>query len=973
MNTVCENLWDKKNKCTIPDKLQDYMSILELFDNDIDGYLYIYDLDAERIYFSNKIFKRFPLKIEADNGVKVEDWNEIVYPKDRKFLEYGRKQFLEKTNAGPSSIAYRIIDREGNKVWVNIKGTRRYTENNKTKLLIGSISELVMGRMVDGLTGLCCTEKFMEDLEKYRVVSNGYLLIFSADNFKSINITQGRAAGDDILKKTAAVLDEYTEYPSSIYRLDGDCFAVILPWANEDEIIRFYENVKGEMDSLCTFSVGAVSYFKDYNVDSGNIYQYAESAMDQAKREGKDTLVFFSKNIYQKDLEEIELLDEIKTAVEEDCKNFSLCYQPQINGSTFQMVGVEVLLRYNSPTKGPISPVDFIPILEESGLICPVGEWVLRTALSQCREWRKSIPNIRISVNMSQVQLKKPQIAENVLSILNDSELPGDALILEVTESIQLQNYIYINRIFYEWKRHGIKISIDDFGTGYSSLSYLKSIEIDEIKIDRCFVDHVQCNAYNYRLLKNMIELAHSAEIKVCCEGVETYEEFIALHELNTDLYQGYLFAKPLNKEEFEDTYINKNSEAYKYRESRIEYFHQIKPGEHKKLIEDLRKEEIGNITESMEEVVYISDIENYELYYLNAAGRRITGVHDYKGRKCYQVLQGRDAPCENCNNSKLCENHFSVSEVENKYLNKSYIIKDKLIRWQGKMVRLEMGIDITETEIVSKGIQKRLDFEQAIVGSCRMLASENSSEMIGYNVVRVIGEFCQGSRAYILKVDSLSHNCELSSEWCGDGVKSIKEYFPRMCENLEEQNSEQRIVAQIMRGNKIIGMVGVDDPHYREDGYGLIKTMAYFLGYSMIGEENQQKLNHLLESRYDDIRNHTDLGLWEIRIDPENGKCELYPDKVLCRLMGMKENLPPDESFNHWYSRINDKYYASINKALEKMVDTGKITHVEYPWHFPNGEELMVQCVGVRREDCDGKIALEGHHRIINDEMSKN
>lgn len=560
----------------------------------------------------------------------------------------------------------------------------------------------------------------------------------------------------------------------------------------------------------------------------------------------------------------------------------------------------------------------------------------------------------------------KSETADSVLESLSQAELPGEALMLEVTESVQVQDYASLNRIFYRWKQHGIKIAIDDFGTGYSSLSYLKSMDVDEVKIDRCFVDHVQCNAYNYRLLKNMIELAHSAKIAVCCEGVETFEELLALQELHADLYQGFLFAKPCTKESFEQTFINTESKAYADKQLSKSHFQQYKSADYKEVLNDMRKEDISNITESMEEIVYVSDPDTYELYYLNAAGRHITGVYDYKGRKCYQVLQGRDTPCACCTNSRLCENAFYVWENENAYLKKNYILKDKLIRWQGKVVRLEIAIDITERKVVSKAIQKRLDFEQAIVDSCRILASETAPDKIAYNVVRVIGEFCQGSRAYILKLNPDSRVCTLYSEWYDQDVESIQPYFPMVLDNLQEESSERRISALILRENKVIGLVGADDPCYRKDGYDLVKTMAYFLGYSMIGEQNQKKLNDLLESRYNDIRNHTDLGLWEMRIDPQTGDCELFPDKVLRRIMGMTDSLSPKDSYQHWYSCINSRYYDYVNQSVERMIHTGKITQLEYPWNFPSKGEGIVRCVGVRREDCDGKICLEGCHWII-------
>lgn len=967
MNGVVEKNIDKQIYTTISDQFQNYMKILQFFDDDIDDYLYIYDLTEQRVYFTNKICKRFPLPLAEDNGIDFSDWNKIVFSKDRKFMEYYRSRLIAGEIKG-YNIAYRIKDLEGNNVWVNVKGTIREQENSQSTLVVGRISEMLLGRMVDGLTGLCSTEKFIKDLKEYQNMSEGYLMVLGTDNFKYINITQGRDAGDEILKQIAQILDQNSEYPVNLYRLDGDCFAVVFPNKQEQEVVDFYHRIKEKMKGICTISAGVVPYYQDSSDDFGVVYQYAENALDQAKKDGKNTLVFFSKNNYQKNLEQIELLDEFKTAVEQGCKGFFLCYQPQINSQTFEIDGVEVLLRYQSPTRGNMSPMDFIPLLEESGLICPVGEWVLKTAISQCKEWRKTLPNLHVSVNLSQLQLQQKGIAEMVLELLKEAELPGEALTLEVTESIQLQDYISLNRIFYTWKQYGVQISIDDFGTGYSSLSYLKSIEIDEVKIDKCFVDHVQCNAYNYRLLKNMIELAHSAKIHVCCEGVETFEEFLALQELHTDRYQGYLFAKPYTKETFEQTFIDSDSKAYQDRKTKEQYFRHAQGGEHKEFLEDLRKEEIGNITENMEEIVYISDLDTHELYYLNAAGRRATGVYDYKGCKCYQVLQGRNSPCEYCTNHKLNENEFYVWEQENSYLKKNCILKDKLIHWQGKIVRLEIAIDITKREIVSKAIQRRLDFEQAIVDACRILASETDPDIINFNVVRVIGEFCQGSRAYILKWDYDGKVCDLNSEWRAKGVESIQELFPMMVDHFQEENSARRISSQIMRDNQVIGLVCVDNPNHQAEGYDLVKTMAYFLGYSMMGEANQKRLNHLLETRCNDILNHTDLGLWEIRIDPETGEGELYPDKVLRRIMGINEMFSPKESFHHWYSRIQDGYQDYIYQSVQQMIQSGKITHIEYPWNCPIKGEVIVRCVGIRREDCDGKICLEGYHWSIDE-----
>ena len=841
MSGTILNSMDKEKSIGISEKLQQYIKMLQFFDDSTDDYMYIYDLTLERFFLTDKIREKFPIPPAGEDGNNFSDWDRIVYPKDRPLMNHYRKCLI-KREIKSFDINYRIMDREGNKVWVRVKGALRENEDTKSLLIVGRISEIVSRNMIDTLTGLCSTAKFMEDMKQNLKMYDGYLMILGIDDFQNINITHGRVFGDTVLKRVAEILDKYTRYPMEVYRLSGDCFAVNFIQKREEDIISFYYSIKKALIDICTVSAGSVSYKQDEHADSGAVYLYAENALNKAKREGKNRLAFFSADDYQKNLEQVELLDEIKKCIQEDCKGFHVEYQPQISSKDFNIYGVEALLRYDSPSKGRISPEDFIPLLERTGLICPVGEWVLKTAVFQCKQWRKEIPELHMSVNMSYIQLQQEGITDMILDILKEAQLPGSALTLELTENIQIQNYRYFNKIFYRWKQNGIRISIDDFGTGYSSLSYLKMIEINEVKIDRCFVDHVQYNAYNFRLLSNMIELAHSAKISVCCEGVETIEELIALQELHADILQGYFFAKPYTVDTFEQVYICKGSKAYQERQEKEANICKLEVGEGKELLEELRNEEIGNITESMDEIVYVSDIETYELYYMNAAGRRMTGVYDYKGCKCYEVLQGKDKPCEFCTNTRLCTEKFLIWEMENTFLERHLILKDKLIPWKGKIARVELAIDITEKEILSQSIQKRLNLKRVIVDSCKILVSEANMEESALHVLKIIGEFCRGNRVYILTPCNDGKVWNLNWEWCAEGVESIKDIFPNKLERVFAGNEDCRVTAPIVRYDKTIGLVGVDNPEHREDGEALVNTMAYFFGYIMYTMEGKEE-----------------------------------------------------------------------------------------------------------------------------------
>lgn len=678
------------------EELKKYIWMVKFLDENTQGYLYLYDMIQGKLYFTDKFCRKYPILCAGETGVSLEVWSEIVYPGDRKQLEIN----LEKIRQGLSKnhdIEYRLIDKEGNRVWIKCRGKVQNNAEGCPWLLLGSVEELQFEHKVDRLTGLWNYDKFMEDMENSLKQEDGYLLELGIDNFKKINVKNGWAFGDSILKMVAEVLENYAEHPMKLYRLSGDCFAVNFVRGKREDILKFYYVVQKKLKKYCALSAGAVEYRHESEVESRVVYQYMENTLDRAKYEGKNMLKFFSLEDYQAGMEQIVLLEELRTSAENKYKGFYLCYQPQVDSHDFSLYGAEALLRYESPSRGVISPVEFIPLLEQNGLIDIVGEWVLKTAALQCAEWRKSMPSFHMSVNISYEQLRKKNISEIVLKTLQEAGIPGEALTLEVTESMQLQDYPYFNRLFYEWRKYGIKIAIDDFGTGYSSLSYLKGIDVDETKIDRSFVSRIQYNAYNSKLLSNMIELAHSAQIRVCCEGVETEEELIALQELNADTLQGFLFAKPYKADEFERIYFEPESREYRERMEREKNFEKTSITENKEFLENLRKEELGNIVEAMDEIICVRDVDTHDLYYLNPTGRRQTGMYDYKGKKCYQVLLGRDQPCECCAKRELHEGMVLVSEARSEILGKRLLTKKKLIPWQGKSACLEVVVGSIE------------------------------------------------------------------------------------------------------------------------------------------------------------------------------------------------------------------------------------------------------------------------------------
>ncbi len=694
--------------------MEAYIQFIETMSENTDDYLFLQDLATNRFWYSKSISRRYALQDKGLPYCYPEEIMKIVYPNDRRALE----EDLSEVARGEKDIhdmEYRWVDRDGNIVWISCRGSLVRDVNGAPLYLVGRVSDMVLKHKVDSMTGLFNKVKMMEDLTKFFEKNDkGFCIVMGVDNFKNINIRFGRDYGDKVLKDLAKVIESIVGNPLQIYRLEGDCFAVHLPFAVKEDVLIAYEQIKGNLAEEYTVSMGAVPYEEISDRDVSLVYQYAEEALDKAKKNGKNRVVFFLEDDYNKKISEIELLEEIRESVKNGCTGFSLVYQPQVESKSHRLYGAEALLRYESPKKGRVFPDQFIPLLEETGLICPVGLWVVETALKDCKKWREKNPDFHVSVNVSYVQLKQESVVDRVLELLKESGLPGEVLTLEVTESMQLQDFKHYNDLFYRWKNAGIEISVDDFGTGYSSLAYLKNLNIDEIKIDRCFVTGIQFSSYNYRLISNMLELAKESEIRVCCEGVELEEEMMVLEDLNTKLMQGYLFAKPCDRDEFERLYIDNE-----------------------------------------------------------------------------------------------------------------------------------------------------------------------------------VPEYCQ------------------------------------------------RIQTTIMRGNV-----------KRFESQGKERT----------GDS---------EFHYEDILKATGIGLWVILIDEKNGTYEMFADDNMRRVLAVDRDLTPEECYQHWYSRISDGYYDYVNRNVALMIEQPVTVQLEYSWTHPVQGQVSVRCVGIRTEDRDGKICLEGYHRN-NSELEK-
>ncbi len=381
------------------------------------------------------------------------------------------------------------------------------------------------------------------------------MLFIDLDRFKIINDTLGHAAGDELLREVAIRLAGLVRETDFVARLGGDEFVVLLPSISQPNdaaivaqkiIATLSAPIEAEGHELHTSPSIGISIFPDDGLDATSILKSADMAMYHAKSLGRNNFQFFSADMNRAAAERLSIEHRLRHAISRN--ELSLCYQPQVRASDGRPTGVEALLRWEHPEEGPISPARFIPVAEETGIICEIGQWVLQQACHDMRAWLNAgLPPIRMAVNVSARQLRQHDFCEQVAEALALSGLPPALLEVEITESSVMENPQEAIDILSRLREMGITLAIDDFGTGYSSLAYLKLFPIDRLKIDRSFVADIEHDLNDRAIAIGAIALAHSLGLTVIAEGVESGDQLELLRSNGCDEIQGYLFSRPLN------------------------------------------------------------------------------------------------------------------------------------------------------------------------------------------------------------------------------------------------------------------------------------------------------------------------------------------------------------------------------------------------------------------------------------------
>jgi diguanylate cyclase (GGDEF)-like protein/PAS domain S-box-containing protein len=422
----------------------------------------------------------------------------------------------------------------------------------------------------DQLTGLPNRILLQDRLNQLLTASarsgeHGALLFIDLDNFKTVNDTLGHHVGDQLLKQVGRRLLECARESDTVARFGGDEFVVLLGGLDTDESNAAIGAKTAALKMLvsldCTYQLGdvaqhatasiGVTLFQGDRVPPADLLKQADLAMYQSKIRGRNLVRFFDPSLESEMMERSVMEEDLRRAIDE--QQFQLHYQAQCDEKG-ELTGAEVLVRWQHPRRGLVSPALFIPFAEETGLILPIGEWVLDTACRQLAAWRSNpaMAKLTLAVNVSAVQFRQPNFVENVLRVVRNTGAPPAQLKLELTESMLVANVDEIIEKMLTLKKQGMHFSLDDFGTGYSSLSYLKRLPLDQLKIDQSFVKHVLSDSNDAAIASTIVTLAKSLGLGVIAEGVETEDQRQFLAGAGCNAYQGYLFSKPIPLDQFE-------------------------------------------------------------------------------------------------------------------------------------------------------------------------------------------------------------------------------------------------------------------------------------------------------------------------------------------------------------------------------------------------------------------------------------
>lgn len=533
------------------------------------------------VRYATANFREFGYSMEQIAMREIR-WLDLIDPEDRERVTeemedaFGRNDrfFRQK---------YRVRNGKGESVWVDTicTGKEFQSSSDVMHITVGidgqkatetTCTKVVMKHetYLDFLTGLPNRLKYEMDAKNLIEAAiagkkKGFVVVLDLDDFRHINEGLGPEYGDILLKAISRRLNDIPEVENYCYRVDGDEFLIFVRGEYTKQIEQiiqqclqlFQESWQLEdKECFCSVSIGIAEYPKDSS-NPRELLKQADAAVYEAKRKGKNRIQHYKKAVLKTSQDRVNYEKYLRKAIAKGCVEFEMFFQPIVMTQTKKLVSSEALVRWYSPELGFITPMNFISLSEYLGLIVPLGEYVLRETFRTCKYWNDTYdPDFVVSVNLSVIQLVQPNIVERIKEIARTTGVNPGNIILEVTESLAVEDMNLMKNVLAKLKEYGFSIALDDFGTGYSSLNHIMEMPLDYIKIDKSFVSNYGTANFNPSLLSAITELAHSVNMEVIVEGVETKQQMEFLMFLNTDRIQGYLYGKPMPAKDFEKEFF---------------------------------------------------------------------------------------------------------------------------------------------------------------------------------------------------------------------------------------------------------------------------------------------------------------------------------------------------------------------------------------------------------------------------------
>ncbi len=545
-----------------------------------DSFLFILNSQEDSIFVSEQAsaFFDFPGK---KFGHAIETISRQVFRDDENVFSNEIRKITDKVKDS-FNLNFRIMNKSNVPVWVNMRGSVVCTGEDNTRILLGRIAINEDVIQLDELTKLPTERQLRKDFDQFyknEKKISGFIFKVDVDKMGEINEQFGSKTGDFVLSLISDCIKRSVKGIASAYKLNSDEFLCMnLTDGNALDAKMLYEKIKRSISDIeqkidyevvFTVSAGVVAFANDQS-QLDELLKKVNYTVNVAKDKGRNKFLTFNAVEYAHHMRDLKLQELFRRSVREGCKGFELFYQPVVDAKNIYLdkdktitnvIGAEGLLRFSSPECGVITPDEFIPILEKTGLIIPVSRWILKTGFSQCYEWNKVQKDFHMSLNLSYIHVKKGEVLSDVQLALGNTGVNPENITLELTESGYMDNTQELQALVNKITLLGIKVDIDDFGTGFSNLRYLQYLHAYTLKLDYSFVHKATGGDQgDSSVIKHITEMAHELNMKVCMEGVEVESDIAKLQVYSPDKFQGFYFGRPCKAAQFRENYLRSDN-----------------------------------------------------------------------------------------------------------------------------------------------------------------------------------------------------------------------------------------------------------------------------------------------------------------------------------------------------------------------------------------------------------------------------